>query len=252
MTAPRYAKPSCTCQHPPAQHPPTQRCLTRPRLPARHHHPHALPLCQKLPENTGQPLSHQQSTILAAGRDPKTSASATSTSSSPPPEIYHQSSWLSSTSRGLSDTPPLGAQAIPNARPFAYGAHFLLCSPATSSGEEAQKTQQDPCYGGTRTAPQPATRRSSKSRSKTLPVSPFLLPQAFPPAFLPHSHQLQTQERGQPQTQTHPKLKCLHPEPPPRTPTPPPGPRSTRGLPRLCQVTSLHKPSQHEKKRKTS
>ncbi|XP_052632596.1 CUGBP Elav-like family member 4 [Harpia harpyja] len=91
VMAPRYAKSSCTCQHPPAQHPPTQRCLTRPRLPARRHHPHALPLFQKLPENTGQPPSHQQSTILAAGRDPKTSASATSTSSSPPPEIYNQS-----------------------------------------------------------------------------------------------------------------------------------------------------------------
>ena len=112
------------------------------------------------------------------------------------------------------------------------------------------KTPDDPCSRATRVAPQPRTQRPSPSSTETLPFLLFLLPSASLASCLtcpfPSTHELR-----QLQPPTQPLLRGLHPQPPPRKPTTttPPGPRSRRGLPTLCQVTSLHNPSQHEKER---
>ena len=69
-------------------------------------------------------------------------------------------------------------QPSPNARPFAYGGHSLLSSPATARKDDEQ-TQPEPCYRRARMAPHPGTQRASTSSTKTLSslcLNPFLRP----------------------------------------------------------------------------
>lgn len=160
----------------------------------------------------------------------------------PPLQLCNCIGPLTSTSRGLPGTPPPGAQGLGPAQtqdPSLTAAHSLPCSPATPRNQ-ADKTQQEPCYRATRLAPQTGTpqrqqRRQREHRSKTLPFSlspssssfSSCLPSPFSAAYTP--------ELGQLHPGTHPRPKGLHPEPrmPMPPPPPPAGPRSTTELPSL-------------------
>lgn len=214
--APTDTKSSRTCQHPKhSTHTHNLAWLHDRRHPATA--THALPLLQKLSQNTSQRLSRKHNVLLAARRHLKTSARATSTSSS--------RRYSSATTSARSAPPPEASRpplrqgrrgsAHPKRKTLRLRGHIAFSARQTPRARRPTKHSKSPATGPHAWHHRQAPNKRSSGRSKTLPffLSPSSssfssrLPSPFSAAYTP--------ELGQLHPGTHPRPKCLHPEPPP-------------------------------------
>lgn len=224
VTAPRHAKSSCTCQHP--QHSTHQHNVagqdhgSQPATTTRTHFPSSKSF-QKTRGSLSR-TSRARSSLLEGTRKPQRVQPPPPPPTAPTRDLQPEHSWLSSPSRGLSDTPPLGAQAVPNARPFAYGAHFPLCEelqpPLARRHGKHSKTPAAGAHARHHSQRPDAAARAGEKLSPFSPsffLKPFLLP------FFPILTTFKHTSGGSPShkhiqsssayTQSHPLARQRHP-----------------------------------------